>query len=251
MAQKVDPNNVELKKGFVFNETGNIMMSTTDFSNPVIEQSVRNVFQEVAVFFAGMTKALESTAVSGSSALIDTESGMNYSLYDYAAMKRIVDSSGCFVQVNEEDVDFHSDSFGMDFSKELVEVVLGLATGTGELAFAKAMVGSLGQAGLKISADTSRSDKRVANIVFVCEYLLGMPVISAIVLTADSQTNKEAFQLGPCISESNVSTSLKVHKDTYLFVTPQFIKQYSPDIISGINDKEFAELVAIFEGYLK
>ena len=242
MAQKVDPNNVELKKGFVFNETGNIMMSTTDFSNPVIEQSVRNVFQEVAVFFAGMTKALESTAVSGSSALIDTESRMNYSLYD---------SSGCFVQVNEEDVDFHSDSFGMDFSKELVEAVLGLATGTGELAFAKAMVGSLGQAGLKISADTSRSDKRVANIVFVCEYLLGMPVISAIVLTADSQTNKEAFQLGPCISESNVSTSLKVHKDTYLFVTPQFIKQYSPDIISGINDKEFAELVAIFEGYLK
>ena len=121
MAQKVDPNNVELKKGFVFNETGNIMMSTTDFSNPVIEQSVRNVFQEVAVFFAGMTKALESTAVSGSSALIDTESGMNYSLYDYAAMKKIIDSSGCFIQVNEEDVDFHSDSFGMDFSKELVE----------------------------------------------------------------------------------------------------------------------------------
>ena len=40
MASKVqDPNNVEIKKGFVFNETGNIMMSTTDLTNEVIEQA--------------------------------------------------------------------------------------------------------------------------------------------------------------------------------------------------------------------
>ena len=63
MASKVqDPNNVEIKKGFVFNETGNIMMSTTDLTNEVIEQSVKDVFAEVSVFFAAMTKALEKNA---------------------------------------------------------------------------------------------------------------------------------------------------------------------------------------------
>ena len=65
MASKVeDPNNVEIKKGFVFNETGNIMMSTTDLTNEVIEQSVKDVFAEVSVFFAAMTKALEKNADS-------------------------------------------------------------------------------------------------------------------------------------------------------------------------------------------
>ena len=54
-----DPNNVEVKKGFVFNETGNIMMATTDLTSDTIEQSVRDVFAEVSVFFAAMTKALE------------------------------------------------------------------------------------------------------------------------------------------------------------------------------------------------
>ena len=40
--QTQDPNNVEVKKGFVFNETGNIMMSTTDMQSQEIEQSVRD-----------------------------------------------------------------------------------------------------------------------------------------------------------------------------------------------------------------
>ena len=57
-----DPNNVEIKKGFVFNETGNIMMSTTDLTNETIEQNVKDVFAEVSVFFAAMTKALEENA---------------------------------------------------------------------------------------------------------------------------------------------------------------------------------------------
>ena len=47
MADKVtqqDPNNQEVKKGFVFNETGNIMMATTDMTNTTIEKEVRDVF---------------------------------------------------------------------------------------------------------------------------------------------------------------------------------------------------------------
>ncbi len=36
--QKQDPNNQEVKKGFVFNETGNIMMATTDMTNSTIEK---------------------------------------------------------------------------------------------------------------------------------------------------------------------------------------------------------------------
>jgi len=252
-----DPNNVEVKKGFVFNETGNIMMATTDLTSDTIEQSVRDVFAEVSVFFAAMTKALEKNAADDM--IGEDETGKitgtkgnayNFSLYDYEAMKKIIDNSGCFIQVNEEDVTHTTSSWGADFSKELVEAVLGLATGTGELAFAQAMVSSLGNAGLQINRRTTSGEKKVANIIFVCEYLLGMPVISAVVITADMKTQAQSFSLGPCIKEHSKSVTIKVHKDTYMFVTPAFIKQYSGDLISGINDPDFEKLTGIFSNYL-
>ena len=255
-----DPNNVQVPKGYVFNETGNIMMATTDLQSQEIEKSVRDVFAEVSVFFAAMTRALEKYSKESNDGMTGihdgtmphTAKGMpyNYSLYDYEHLKNIIDSSGCFVQVNEEDITHKTESFGATFSKELIEAVLGLATGTGELAFAKAMVSSVGQAGLKISQRDADDKKKVANIIFICEYLLGMPAVSVIVITADMKEHTQALSVGPCFSESSSEITLKIHKDTYMFVTPAFITHYSPDLISGITDPEFVELVNIFEGYL-
>lgn len=278
-----NPYNIPAKKQYVFNETGNVMMSTTDFTNSEIEESVRQCFAEVQVFFAAMTKALENNAIAywnkpsttkdkfhspfyytetlpkpvaqtGSRNVVIPPQGnlvkKNFSLYNYENLKRVIDESGCFIQVNEEDMKVETEQFGANFSKELLEAVLGLATGEGELAFARAMVSSVGEAGFNLGLSTESKDTRVANIIFVCEYLLGMPVISAIVITACSVENAETFQLGPCFKESNVHTSLKIHKDTYTFVTPSFIKEYSGDIISGITDTQFNELVQIFQNYL-
>ena len=255
-----DPNNVQVPKGYVFNETGNIMMATTDLQSQEIEQSVRDVFAEVSVFFAAMTRALEKNSKKSNDGMTGIHDGTikhttkgtpyNYSLYDYKHLKTIIDSSGCFVQVNEEDITHKTESFGATFSKELIEAVLGLATGTGELAFAKAMVSSVGQAGFKISSRSSNDEKKVANIIFICEYLLGMPAISVIVITADMNDHTQTLSVGPCFSESSSEITLKIHKDTYMFVTPAFITHYSPDLISGITDPEFVELVNIFEGYL-
>ena len=41
----------------------------------------------------------------------------NFSLYDYEAMKKIIDNSGCFIQVNEEDVTHTTSSWGLTFLK--------------------------------------------------------------------------------------------------------------------------------------
>ena len=253
MASKVqDPNNVEIKKGFVFNETGNIMMSTTDLTNEVIEQSVKDVFAEVSVFFAAMTKSLEKNADESLKGINKkTGNSFNFSLYDYDALKKIIDGSGCFCQVTEEDVDIVSSSWGATFSKELVEDLLGLATGTGELAFAQALASSVGKAGVAINGSKNSTSKKVANIIFVCEYLLGMPIISAIVATADAKTAAQQFNLGPCIKEQSEQTKFTFHKDTYMFVTPAFIKEYSGDIVNGMDDPEFEILTKKFTNLLK
>ncbi|MEM7229599.1 MAG: hypothetical protein AAF432_12380 [Planctomycetota bacterium] len=230
-----NPHNIQATKRYIFNETGNIMVASTELASEQIAESVRDVFAEVSVFFAAMTKAMSTT--------INPRTRKPYSIYNYNAIRSIIDGSGLFAQVTEEDVEYESDSFGMTFSKELIEAVLGLATGEGELSFASAMVSSIGSAGFKIGSRRDSTDKTVANIIFVCEYLLGMPIVSAIVVRCDTSKHVETFRAGPCVKGSKTSFSMKLHKDTYMFVTPRFIKEYAGDLDSAEADLKFAEFV--------
>ena len=245
-----DPFNIQAVKRYVFNQTGNIMMSTTDTSSDTIQQSVRDVFNEVSVFFAAMTKAISETTNPSGPPNPDG-SLPHYSLYNYDALESVIDGSGYFVHVNEEDVSYTTSSWGVNFSEELLEAVLGLATGSGALAFASAMVGSMGQEGLNISGQSSSRTSRVANIVFVCEYLLGMPIVSALVVTADASTVTQVVNAGPCFKEQSSSTTMTVHKDTYMFVTPKFITEYAADLNTGMRDPNYLNLIMTLQGLVE
>ncbi|WP_299948865.1 hypothetical protein [uncultured Ruegeria sp.] len=230
-----DPFNLQAEKRYVFNETGNIMMASTEIGSEEISQEVRDVFAEVSVYFAAMTRAMSTT--------INPKTGSFYSIYDYEAIEGIVAGSGLFIQVSEEDITHEMSSWGVTVSKELIEGLLGLATGSGEMAFAQAMVSSIGKRGLQISGKNNKSDGRVGTIVFVCEYLMGMPVVSALVCYVDSKIASQSFTLGPCIKEQSSSLHLLLHKDTYMFVTPKFIRKYAGDLLSVESDLEYLELV--------
>ena len=231
-----DQANVEIQKGFVFNETGNIMMSTTDLTNDTIEQSVKDVFAEVSVFFGAMTKAMDQKGKS---------------LFDYGALDSIISNSGCFVKVTSEIVNYNTSSTGLLFSTEFIESLLGIATGTARLPFANAMLGAIGQqASIGFGSSSNSSSTQIGNIIFVCEYLLGMPVISAVVAYTDLSTAKSTWKAGPCASGSEMSSKFKFTKDTYMFVTPQFIKQYSGDLIAGMDDPQFEELTKKMTSFL-
>jgi len=237
-----NPHNIEATKYYVFNQTGNIMMSSTLDANTPMSMEVQKVFAEVSVFFAGMSRAMTTT--------MNPATGKPYSLYNYAALESVIKGSGLFVHVTEEDVTHKSQSGGVNFSKELIESLLGLATGTGELAFASSMISSIGKEGLNISASHTSDNSKVANIVFVCEYLLGMPSISAIVVYADMAKNETAFQIGPCIKGHSSSITLDMHKDTYMFVTPTFIHEYAGDLDSINSDPKYLEMINWLSGLL-
>ncbi|GGD73487.1 hypothetical protein [Lacimicrobium alkaliphilum] len=237
-----NPHNIEATKYYVFNQTGNIMMSSTVDSNTPIAEEVQKIFAEVSVFFAGMSRAMSTT--------MNPATGKPYSLYNYAALESVIKGSGLFVHVTEEDVTHTSKSGGATFSKDLIESLLGLATGTGALAFASSMISSIGKEGLTISARHDHTDSKVCNIVFVCEYLLGMPSISAIVVYADMTKNETAFQVGPCIKGHSESITLDMHKDTYMFVTPTFIHEYAGDLDSINSDPKYLEMISWLSGLL-
>lgn len=245
-----DPFNIQAVKRYVFNETGNIMMVSTDEKSDTIQQSVRDVFAEVSVFFAAMTKAIsQSTNPNG---IKDSNGNLPYySLYNYDALEAVIDGSGYFVHVNETDISYSTSSWGANFSKELIEAVLGLATGSGELSFAAAMVGTMGKEGVNISGQKQSTTSKVANIIFVCEYLMGMPIVSALVVTADSKTVSQTVKVGPCFKEQSSTTTMVVHKDTYMFITPSFIKQYAGDLASIMNDPEYLKLIMQLESLVE
>ncbi len=236
-----DEKNIRSNKYYVFNQTGNIMLSTTVEKSEEIEEEVRQIFEEVSVFFSGMTKAI-STTVNPHKMGPNGEK-VYYSLYNYDALRKVIDGSGLFVQVTQEDVTHTATSWGVTFSKELLEAVIGLATGTGELAFANAMVSSVGKEGLKISGGSSTDTSKIGNIIFVCEYLMGMPIISALVIYTEYKEVAHTLSIGPCIKEHDQKLTMKLHKDTYMFVLPKYIKRFSKDLLSGEFNEDYLRFV--------
>ena len=102
-----NPHNVEATKYYIFNETGNIMMASTVDDGSPMSQEVQDVFAEVSVFFAGMSRAITTT--------INPDTGEPYSLYNYTALERIISGSGLFVHVTEEDVKYTTSEWGATF----------------------------------------------------------------------------------------------------------------------------------------
>jgi hypothetical protein len=245
-----DPFNIQHVKSFVFNETGNIMMASTDSKSDTIQQSVRDVFNEVSVFFAAMTKAISQT-INPHGTRDASGKLPYYSLYNYDALESIIDGSGYFVHITQEDIQYKTESVGVNFSKELFEAVLGLASGSGALAFASAMIASMGKEGLNIESQTESRTNKVGNIVFVCEYLLGMPIVSALVITVEDKLAAQQLKVGPCFSTSKKSTEIVAHKDAYMFVTPTFIRQFAKDLATGANDPSYLSLIMALQSLVE
>lgn len=237
-----DPNITEGKKHYIFSATGNIMIASTDADSSNLDDKVRDVFNEVSVFYAAMSKAITTTQRPGKKEC--------YSLYDYEALEKVIDGSGCFIHCTQEDINYSSTSVGADFSKELLTALLGLPAGGGALSFAQAMISSMGQEGFKMSIDTTSTESKVGNIIFVCEFLFGMPVISAMVVYVDTKKNSDVFKAGPCVSVTNNHTSITMHKDVYMFVTPAFIKSYASDLDSIITSSDYSKFIAYLRSLL-
>lgn len=238
--------NIEITKYYTFNETGNIMMATTVGTSTEIEESVRKVFSEVSVFFAAMTKAISTTVNPATG-----DKKEHYSLYNYEALERIISGSGCFIRVTEQDVTHTTNAWGATLGKELLQGLLGLATGAGALSFASAMISSIGKESVNLSASTEGQSSKVGNIIFVCEYLMGMPSISAIVVYLDAKEHKAQISAGPCFKATKSSFTLTMHKDTYMFVTPTFIHEYAADLTSIGSDVAYGELIKNMQEYLQ
>ncbi len=211
--------NNNIVKRYVFNETGNIMIIWVGMDTDKIPVNVSALFNEVSVFFVAMLKKISGT--------INPVSNKPFSIYDYNAIMSVINESGLFVKLTSEEITYKSSSYGVNYCKQLIERLLGLPHTLDGLSFAQPMITSIGKEGLRLVGENNASDSKVANIIFICEYLLGVPTVSAIVVSCDAKMNSQIFKIGPCSKETTTSTSLTMKKDTYMFAITKLETQSS------------------------
>lgn len=224
--------NIPATKQFVVNATGNLFVATT-LSSPDtpedISDEAKEAFGQVSVFFAAMTKAMAESSAD--------------SLYDFDAMNKLIEKSGLFINMTQSTVKYKSSSWGLSFSNELIQGLLGLSGDLTKIAQSlRSLIGTLGKEGFKISGSSSSTNKKIGTIVFVCEYLMGAVSITPLVFYIETSKNKKALEVGPCFSKHNESLEVLIEKEVHMFVPPKFI-QHASKLNKAMNDPEFNELV--------
>ncbi|MBO0331458.1 hypothetical protein [[Muricauda] lutisoli] len=235
-------------KHYVFNETGNIMLSSTEPITSNIDSSAKDLFEEVAVFFAAMTKAITSTTKPGATPPYKPTD--YYTIYDYVPLENIVNRSGMFVNVHREDMTYTMEKDTVSINIKFVEAVLGVALTDG--IGAGALLATLNAMGKQATFSYNRTKKtdKIGNILFVCEYLLGLPIVSVLYLYLDESETMKVVKFSPCFTATSKNTDLAIHKDTFLFVVPSWIKKYAGDLSSIDQDVEYKLLVNQLESYI-
>lgn len=226
-------NAVECDRIYSFNQTGNFLISST-FSKgeldlqKLIPDKCWLEFQRAAVFLAAMTKALHVTDKR----------------FDYESIRNVVDGSGLWIQMTEEEVHHETHSVGASFSAELVSAIVGLMLPEASvMKFASTMTKGMGQKAVKIGESGESEESKLANMIIICENIFGVPFICMIMVSIDSKTCRETFEAGPCLKASKVETKLTMTKEVYYWVSPDAIENDSEDIIKAMNDPEEAIIV--------
>ncbi len=240
--------NIPATKQFVFNETGNIFVATTIDGNTTpgqesgtVSANALQAFEEVSVFFAAMTKSIGST--------INPATQKNYSLYDYSALNKVIENSGLFALITQEEIQYESSSWGASLSMEFVKALIGFAAPSSLISAFSSLIRSMGKEAISMGGQKSNSESKVGTVIFVCEYLLGAVSITTLLVYADVNENSQAFQIGPCFQEHSENITWHLNKDTYLFIPPSFIKQAN-SMNEAMANPDFLTLVNTLKGTL-
>ncbi|WP_017445398.1 hypothetical protein [Gayadomonas joobiniege] len=219
-------------KQFVVNATGNIFIATTlgssDSSGTNVPAAAQKAFTEVSVYFAALTKALAEE---------------NKSIFNYSAMEKAISKSGFFIQLNKSEIDFKSKKWGIEFSNDLIQSLLGFSGNLSALGKSlQSMLIGVGKEAITVSAESDETKAKVCSLIFILEYLLGAVSITPILLSVNKEQLKSELGVGPCVKANSKEFNITVDKTMYLFVPPAFI-QHAEEFTTAMSNASFDKLV--------
>ena len=223
----------EVQKYFTLNQTGNIMVSSTVENEKDVSDDVKQVFRKAIVFFGAWTAALAKAGKT---------------LYDYEAITQMIEKSGFFVQVHGEDRSFVSESGSITLDTQIVSSVLGgfaSMGGTTALSIAQTVLGSLGSK-LKLSGSSTQDTNKIAHLLFVCENLMGMPILNVLLFNTSASQTKTVTGSN-CHSSVAQGLTMTYHQDAFMFVDPDYIDKFTS---AFQTNPEYDALIQKLAGYI-
>lgn len=193
-----------VEQKYAINQTGNIFISMSEGLTEEAKADFARICSEVSVFFASLTKAIGSVT--------NPKTGRPYSIYNYEALNRVITNSNMFVPLQSQDYIFISSLSGAELAEELMQTILSVKLPKEDLGFATETLNSMAT---EDSEGDDDSDTRAANIVFKCECMMGMPLVTVIVANFyDYDEDDEDDEDGPekVVSEKSSVKSVSSSK---------------------------------------
>lgn len=225
---KKDDDANEIPLYFLINATGNIMLASTTPKQDEIDPDVRKLFQKTQVFFGAIAAAL-------------TKKGKDFN--DYEALKAAILGLGFFFQIDSEERIFQYSSRELTLNTAIVQDVVGSIGGIGtSLRIAQRIVESIGSQ-IKVANAQSESSKKIAHLMFVCENLLGLPVVTSSILYIDSKEGQEVSQTN-CSDYTQTTIKFRYNRENFLFVDPTLIEQFSAGFAASHEYQDLIDRIA-------
>lgn len=222
----------EIKKYYTLNNSGNIMISSTVENEANISADVKSVFQKVIVFFGAWTSALNKAGKT---------------LYDADAITSMIEGSGYFVRVHQEERTFNYTSAQGTLNTAIIGSILsGFSAMGSALKIAQNVVGAMGNE-ISISLSRGENTKKIGHLLFICENLMGMPIINVALLNTTARES-ETVSKSNCHTTVQKTMAMTYRQDLFLFVDPTYINKFSQDFETN---PDYDALIEKLVSYIK
>jgi hypothetical protein len=237
--------NVEISKYWTFNQTGNIMVSSTVQEEKDLRDAVVVEFQKVSVLYDAISTAIARKKKTYK--VVDKD--VSLGLFDYEAISALMAQSGFFTLMHEEDRTFEKSSSSMSIDAAMISEMLVAFSGAGPVMdIAKNVIRTMGGKAQKLDVSESSTNKkvRIGHLLFVCEDCMGMPLINIQVIST-SLDQLSWIVKTPCSSTEHAKITMEYKMETFMFIDPQYIAQFSHEFKTTT---EFEDLIKKLTDYI-
>lgn len=212
-APKVD-HNAAVSRYVVLNETGNVLLATTAATGEVVPENAQQVFSEACAHLAAIMRAISSTR--------RPEGDGFHSVFDSQVLLRLLDRHPLFVHMHRESIEI-TGAPGKTLLTNAVVEVFGIGLPTRDAQRMAAVLRSMAMVTDRVGMVDADEEARVGHLMLICESLLGVPVVSAVLTHLSLEhcrilaghTGDRAQEAQPVIA---------LCKEVYLFVSPAMAK---------------------------
>lgn len=204
-------NSEEVKKYFAFNETGNVMVATTQKNLLETKTQLIQTFQKCIILYGAISKALINDGNK---------------LTDYSGLKKLISNSSKFSLIKSDKRIFKSKERSLQLSTEIIRQLFGpLSSNVNALRIVKELITSLGN-DLRLTQKNSSNNREIGHLLFICEDLMGIPIVSLSLFRIIANESSDLLKVN-CSSKISKEISFQYSQETFFFNDMDLINKYS------------------------